>query len=347
MALMGLALFNCQKNEVVPETDKANQAAARTTTAAVVLTPLDCDNISFTGASGLLASITSDKGVLIDVESHNPHSPGRVDAAMIFNSSSPFYTDGEDLDLGTPGFGNSANLGNIVVLQNFRQYGNPLIPNDDDISLPGGFIEFIFPAVVTANSIDAIDVEADEDEGGTIQLYGVSDNLLGEVTIPATGANGVKTIPLGNVAGVKRVKINIIGSSGFDNLAFCTVAPPPPGSGCTFTQGYWKNHAEAWPVNSLMLGTVSYSKAQLLQIFKTEVKGNGLISLAHQLIAAKLNVAKGADPTAISAAIAQADLLIGSKNVLSGGYIHPSQTSALNDKLDEYNRGVIGPGHCK
>jgi hypothetical protein len=142
------------------------------------------------------------------------------------------------------------------------------------------------------------------------------------------------------------VKINIIGSSGFDNLAFCTVAPPP-GSGCTFTQGYWKNHAEAWPVSSLMLGTVSYSKAQLLQIFKTEVKGNGLISLAHQLIAAKLNVAKGADPTAISAAIAQADLLIGSKNVLSGGYIHPSQTSALNDKLDEYNRGVIGPGHCK
>src|SRR6187551_989910 len=64
---------------------------------------------------------------------------------------------------------------------------------------------------------------------------------------------------------------------------------------CTYTQGYWKNHPDAWPVASLKLGTVTYTKVELIAIFKTPVKGNGLIQLAHQLIAAKLNVAAGAD----------------------------------------------------
>src|SRR5436190_2624835 len=70
---------------------------------------------------------------------------------------------------------------------------------------------------------------------------------------------------------------------------------------CTYTQGYWKNHEEAWPITSLTLGTVNYTKAQLLSILGQSVGGNGLISLVHQLIAAKLNIAQGADPSAASA----------------------------------------------
>ena len=66
---------------------------------------------------------------------------------------------------------------------------------------------------------------------------------------------------------------------------------------CTLTQGYWKNHPNAWPVSSLKLGTVTYTKDQAIAILKTPVKGNGLVQLAHQLIAAKLNVA-GVIPTA-------------------------------------------------
>ncbi len=117
---------------------------------------------------------------------------------------------------------------------------------------------------------------------------------------------------------------------------------------CTYTQGFWKNHESAWPVMSLMLGSVNYSKAQLLSILGQSVQGNGLVSLAHQLIAVKLNIASGADPTDASAAIAAADALIGGLVVppVGGGYIHPSQTSALTQTLDDYNNGVIGPGHC-
>lgn len=108
---------------------------------------------------------------------------------------------------------------------------------------------------------------------------------------------------------------------------------------CTRTQGYWKNHEEAWPVSSLTLGTVVYSQAQLLAIFNQPVQGNGLIALAHQLIAAKLNIASGADSTLIAGAIADADALIGGLIVppVGTGYLPPSSTSALNDELDEFN----------
>ncbi|HEX5130924.1 MAG TPA: hypothetical protein VFX92_00405 [Candidatus Krumholzibacteria bacterium] len=117
---------------------------------------------------------------------------------------------------------------------------------------------------------------------------------------------------------------------------------------CTYTIGYWKTHKEAWPVMSLTLGTVNYTKQQLCDILDESVQGNGLVSLAHQLIGAKLNIAAGADPTDASAAIAAADAQIGGLVVppVGAGYIHPSQTSANTQTLDDYNNGIIGPGHC-
>ncbi|HXV14603.1 MAG TPA: hypothetical protein VEC56_10415 [Candidatus Krumholzibacteria bacterium] len=117
---------------------------------------------------------------------------------------------------------------------------------------------------------------------------------------------------------------------------------------CTYTQGYWKNHEALWPVTNLTLGSVNYTAAQLDAILEEPVAGNGLVSLAHQLIAAKLNVANGADPTAASAAIAAADALIGGLVVppIGAGYLHPSVTSSLTQTLDDYNNGLIGPGHC-
>jgi len=119
---------------------------------------------------------------------------------------------------------------------------------------------------------------------------------------------------------------------------------------CTYTIGYWKNHPEAWPVTGLTLGTVFYTNAELLSILGNPVAGNGLISLAYQLIAAKLNIAQGADPSAASAAIATADGLIGSLMVPpvlgSTDFLAPGTTSATTQILDDYNNGIIGPGHC-
>ena len=114
---------------------------------------------------------------------------------------------------------------------------------------------------------------------------------------------------------------------------------------CTLTQGYWKNHESAWPVSSLTLGNKSYSKAELLEILRTPVRGNGLISLSHQLIAAKLNVAAGADDVSISVSIDAADDLIGNL-VVGVDKIDTKDASNLVDKLDAFNNGDTGPGHC-
>jgi hypothetical protein len=129
---------------------------------------------------------------------------------------------------------------------------------------------------------------------------------------------------------------------------------------CTFTQGYWKTHGPVptgnntnmWPesvmLNGLTLGTVTYTALQLQDIFNTPAKGNGLIALAHQLIAAKLNVANGASDSAVAAFISAADTLIGALVVppVGGGFLAPSATSSLTDSLASYNEGAIGPGHC-
>jgi len=124
----------------------------------------------------------------------------------------------------------------------------------------------------------------------------------------------------------------------------------PSSNGCVLTQGFWKNH-EPWPAASLTLGTVTYSEAQLVTILSQPVKGNGLVSLAKQLIAAKLNQANGASvPAGVAAAIVQADALIGGLVAppVGTGFLDPSATSALTTILDNYNNGLApgGPAHC-
>jgi hypothetical protein len=95
---------------------------------------------------------------------------------------------------------------------------------------------------------------------------------------------------------------------------------------------------------------VTYSQAELLRILNQPVKGNGLVSLAHQLIDAKLNIANGASGSAISTAIATADSTIGGLVVppIGSGALSTSSVGSLVNTLDTYNNGLLagGPGHC-
>jgi len=129
--------------------------------------------------------------------------------------------------------------------------------------------------------------------------------------------------------------------------------------GCTFTQGYWKTHGpegcatgnntNVWPVNSLILGSVEYKDVQLCNILNTPAGGNGLIALAHQLIAAKLNIANGAAGADVAQCISAADAIIGGLVIppVGSGFLAPSATSDLTKCLTNYNEGATGPGHCQ
>lgn len=144
--------------------------------------------------------------------------------------------------------------------------------------------------------------------------------------------------------------------SDFTAHTTCSTLACGHGESCTFTQGYWKTHGpiptgnnvNEWPVTGLTLGDVGYTDLELQAIFDTPAGGNGLIALAHQLIAAKLNVAAGADAADAVVPIAAADALIGSLVVppVGTGSLANSLTSPLVGALADYNEGLTGPGHC-
>jgi hypothetical protein len=201
-----------------------------------------------------------------------------------------------------------------------------------DISNPG-----TFPVALACSATDPTPLAAGATESLTIGS--------------ATGLNGCNVIGLD--CGTSYVfSLQAAGCNGIEISDRVLVAATTQAcvAGCTFTLGYWKTHPAVWPTGALpmLLGSISYNQQQLLTIFNTPPKGNGLITLAHQLIAAKLNLATGGGCSAAQTAVSQADALIGSLNVLGGGFLAPSTTGSLVTQLDTYNQGLLPgcPSHC-
>jgi len=110
------------------------------------------------------------------------------------------------------------------------------------------------------------------------------------------------------------------------------------------TQGYWKNHPNAWPLATITIGGVLYTKAQAIAILQTPPEGDATYILAHQLIAAKLNRAMGWIPGAVGY-IAEADAFLTAHPLGSGSPGELSETDRdycifLAEKLDWFNNIV-------
>ena len=98
-----------------------------------------------------------------------------------------------------------------------------------------------------------------------------------------------------------------------------------------------------------MLGSQIYNMTELLAILNTPSGGDASIILAKQLIAAKLNIANGSDPTPISSTITHADSLLSMFSGKLPYHVKPSSTIGqmmVNDAktLDNYNNGLLTPG---
>jgi hypothetical protein len=119
---------------------------------------------------------------------------------------------------------------------------------------------------------------------------------------------------------------------------------------CTRTLGYWKTHPEAWPVESITVGGVTYTKDAAIAWMKTPPKGDESISMFHQLVAAKLNVFVGNNSSCIAEVIEAADAWliqnpIGSNGKCGGGG-WTGGGGALHQQLDDYNNGKLCAPHC-
>jgi hypothetical protein len=101
------------------------------------------------------------------------------------------------------------------------------------------------------------------------------------------------------------------------------------------------------------LGSKTYSKAELLTILRTPTgggpKADASLILADQLIAAKLNIAKGVNGTPVTSTIADADAVL---SLYSGKLPYGVRTNSTNGArmvndakvLGNYNNGLLTPG---
>lgn len=134
--------------------------------------------------------------------------------------------------------------------------------------------------------------------------------------------------------------------------------------GCTLTQGYWKTHGDpantkkfdtTWNLLPGGLGpstTFFLSGASWIQVFNTSPSGNAYYQLAHQYMAARLNILNGASaPGSVTTAISSATTLFNTYTpaqigALKGNDALRQQFISLAGTLGSYNEGTIGPGHC-
>jgi hypothetical protein len=126
---------------------------------------------------------------------------------------------------------------------------------------------------------------------------------------------------------------------------------------CTRTIGYWKNHDGSGPQPDLItqylpiwLGTSGGAKSvqvttasQASTILGIPDASNGIDKLYAQLLAAKLNIAAGADGSTVASTITAADTFLATHNSADWSTLTPSdQTTVLSWKtaLDNYNNSL-------
>jgi len=132
----------------------------------------------------------------------------------------------------------------------------------------------------------------------------------------------------------------------------------------------WKNHAGFGPqadvVSPLLpqrLGTSGGTNTQNVTTAALAVQflsfngsnnvfdaSNGINKLYAQLLAAKLNIANGADGSSISSTISAADAFLATHDSTSWSSLTKAQQQSVlgwMSALDNFNNGVAGPRHCE
>ena len=138
-----------------------------------------------------------------------------------------------------------------------------------------------------------------------------------------------------------------------------------PQEGCTLTIGFWKNHCGFGPQDNVVSallpitlgdGTgkslVVTDSAMAYDILVMKTYGdpsNGITKLYAQLLGAKFNIASSADDSDISKVITKADEFLAEYDWTDWDSLSKKDQQYVNKlkgKLDDYNNGLIGPGHC-
>ena len=124
--------------------------------------------------------------------------------------------------------------------------------------------------------------------------------------------------------------------------------PPPPNAPGTGTPGYWGRHPEAWPVSSIVIGGVTYTREQAIAGINAPVKKDKTYTMFPNLVAAKLNVLIGNPSSCIASAITEADAWMAAHPLgsqVTGNSDAWGEGGPLASRLDDYNNGLLCAPH--
>jgi hypothetical protein len=203
----------------------------------------------------------------------------------------------------------------------------------------------------------------------------LTDNFPGGCSDSFTAADTANAARVANDASVANIRISALYNSSFPNATIVGIMnnyatttggqyvnTPSNGAGtaaaiseiiadcgssaneCPLSQGFWKNHAESWPVvDGLEIGGWVYNNAELLEILNTPPKkGNSNLILGHQLIATLLNIANGSDASVISDEVDAAQLFL-TGEILPSDFQKDKDMNAVAGILDDYNNRLLTP----
>ncbi len=202
------------------------------------------------------------------------------------------------------------------------------------------------------------------------QLCDGTDTIAGEsgpgglfsIFVPGGDTTVSVLIPTGMVASPPNVGSDAFDSDGIPDGGGFSVATGVPANGTatdfgffslpvqqpgTGTPGYWKNHPEAWPVASITVGGVTYTKAQAIA-WLGKVGKDKSTTMFSSLVPAMLNILIGNDGSCVSATIAAANVWMAAHPVgsnVAGGSTVWAAGEPLHIIMDNYNNGLLCAPH--
>jgi len=221
-----------------------------------------------------------------------------------------------------------------------------------------GTAPIVFPTTPTSETDECVTVtDSVTGELGTV----CADALPVTFTYPLTVGPYARcgSYELENVA---ELVTNDNAETDSDNHVVAVDVPCP--AGCTLTQGYWKTHSgygpapydETWALIDEDKTFFFSGKSYYTVLWTPPQGGNAYYILAHQYIAAELNMLDGAAvPAAVQKAFADATTWFNNSSHT------PPYVAGLKGKvgkdvrdgliawagtLASYNEGDLGPGHC-
>jgi hypothetical protein len=123
-----------------------------------------------------------------------------------------------------------------------------------------------------------------------------------------------------------------------------------PVGNCLLSPGSWISQPDAWCMETIQIGCLTYGQAQAISIMRHNSSHDKTYSLAQQLVAAKLNVAcKHSSTSCVASPIAAADSWLCAHPVGSGVTANSSawrQIKATYNLLVNYNAGQLCAPSC-